>query len=132
MLFHHLNRVELYLGDVGNFSVTRTELDDHPPTNEEDAIDVVERVLSSAQHAARATAHSTFGVSPGAIVFQRDMLLPIPMITDIERLRQRRQLRIDADATRQNLRRQENNYQAGGFGFATFSPRVMPIAALPE
>ncbi len=39
--------------------------------------------------------HRTLGVSPGALVFQLDMLLPIPVLADYNLIRQRRQTVID-------------------------------------
>ena len=41
------------------------------------------------------------------------MLLPIPVVTDLELLRSRRQLRINQDSNRENLRRRIHNYQVG-------------------
>jgi hypothetical protein len=52
-------------------------------------------------------------VSPGALVFHRDMLLDIPIIADLEYIRDRRQVLIDESLRRQNLRRRRHDYVVG-------------------
>jgi len=91
----------------------RTELAEHPPQDEEDAIELLERILASAQLATRMTVHKTMNTTPGAFAFNRDMLLPIPVINDIVLLRNRRQRRIHQDAQRETQRRRDWNYQVG-------------------
>lgn len=49
-------------------------------------------------------------VSPGALVFKRDMLLPIPLMADYNLIRQRRQAVIDDNNRRANLRRHFKDY----------------------
>ena len=61
----------------------------------------------------RAATHRTYRVSPGTIVFQRDMLLPIPVVTNFHQLRQRRQVQIDQNALRDNTRRHFHDYSPG-------------------
>ena len=48
--------------------------------------------------------HQTLNVSPGALVFGRDMLLPIPVLAD-NLIRERCQAIIDEHNRRENLRR---------------------------
>ena len=91
----------------------RTECHTNPPTNTEEANAVVDRVLASAQYAVRVCVHKTFGVSPGTIVFQRDMLLPIPIVVNLHQLRQRRQVLIDQNNLRENARRRHHDYAIG-------------------
>ena len=91
----------------------RTYLREAPPQTIETALDMVDSVLASAQRALRACVHRTFGVSPGALVFQRDMLLPIPVAADYNLIRARRQATIDDNARRQNLRRYFKDYNVG-------------------
>ena len=52
-------------------------------------------------------------VSPGAMVFKRDMILPIPIIADFEVIRQRRQAVVDDNLRRQNMRRLFHDYNVG-------------------
>ena len=53
------------------------------PTNEVEASNLVDGALASARCAVQVCVHKTCGLSPGIIVFQRDMLLPIPVIVDL-------------------------------------------------
>jgi transposase InsO family protein len=57
-------------------------------------IDDAERIL-----------HQTLKTTPGALVFNRDMLLPIPFHHNFEAIHQRRQQLIDNNNARQNFRR---------------------------
>ena len=91
----------------------RTELHANPPANMADADATIDRILASTQYATRCAVHKTFGVSPGAIVFHRDMLLPIPIIADLTNLRERRQSSIDQGALRENRRRRPHEYNVG-------------------
>jgi hypothetical protein len=52
-------------------------------------------------------------ISPGALVFHRDMLLPIPVIANYNLIRERKQALIDHQAQRTNLRRIFKDYHAG-------------------
>jgi hypothetical protein len=66
-------------------------------------IELVESVLASAADASRTGAvHRMLGISPGALVFGRDMLLPIPVIQDYNLTGERRQTLIDRNAATQN------------------------------
>ena len=51
--------------------------------------------------------------SPGALVFHRDMLLNIPLLADLQLIRDNRQLLIDENLRQQNLKRQFFDYQVG-------------------
>ena len=55
----------------------------------------------------------SLGAAPGALVFHRDMLLPIPLLADWNLIRQRRQVIIDDNNRRANLRRRFQDYQIG-------------------
>ena len=53
-----------------------------PPRNPEESANLVDCALATAAYAARTAVHTTLGISPGAMVFNRDMLLDIPLIAD--------------------------------------------------
>ena len=91
----------------------RTECHTNPPTNVTEANAIVDRVLASAQYAVRVCVNKTFGVSPGTIVFQRDMLLPIPIVVNLQQLRHKRQVLIDQNNLRENRRRRSHDYTIG-------------------
>ena len=91
----------------------RTECHANPPTNINQENTIVDRVLASAQYALRVCIHKTYGVSPGSIVFHRDMLLPLPIIVNLQQLRQRQQVLIDKNNLRENARRRHHDYTIG-------------------
>jgi len=91
----------------------RTLLRENPPETVENALDLVDAVLAAAQRALRITINRTVGSTPGAMVFGRDMLLPIPILTDFNLIRQRRQAVIDENNRRANLRRRFHDYHIG-------------------
>ena len=57
--------------------------------------------------------HRTYRVSPGAMVFNRDMLVPILLLINFDQLRQQRQVVIDKNARKQNLKRKFYDYHIG-------------------
>ena len=61
----------------------------------------------------RATVHTTMGVSSGALIFQRDMLLNIPILANYEMIRRKRQARIAYNVDRENAKRTRKDYVAG-------------------
>ena len=77
------------------------------------AIEYVDNILASITYATRVATHRTLQISPGSLVFQRDMLLPIPIIANYAMVRARRQLVIDEANRRENLRRQFKDYAIG-------------------
>jgi transposase InsO family protein len=101
-------RMHSTVGDMLR-TVTRA----NPPMNVATAIEMVDSALASAQYGLRTAVHRTLGVSPGALVFQRDMLLPIPILADYHMIRERRQTVIDDNNRRENLRRRYRDYQVG-------------------
>jgi hypothetical protein len=60
-----------------------------------------------------ATIHCTLGMSPGGIVFKRDMLLNIPLLTDFQLLQTRQQTIIDDNLWCTNNQRCQHDYQPG-------------------
>ena len=77
------------------------------------AIEYVDNILASITYATRVATHRTLQISPGSLVFQRDMLLPIPIIANYAMLRARRQAVIDEANRKENLRRQFKDYSIG-------------------
>jgi RNase H-like domain found in reverse transcriptase/Reverse transcriptase (RNA-dependent DNA polymerase)/Integrase zinc binding domain len=73
----------------------------------------VKQALQTAAYAVRTAIHGTMKVSPGAMVFQRDMLLNIPIIADFELLRDRREALINEQLIRANQKRIQYDYQPG-------------------
>ena len=84
-----------------------------PPETVEEACDLVDAVLASAQRVLRITVHNTLRVSPGTLEFHRDMLLPIQVAAEYQMKRQRRQRLIDSNVTQENVCCHTHDYVAG-------------------
>jgi hypothetical protein len=74
---------------------------------------IVQYAIASTRYAVRSAINRALNNSPGSIVFQRDMLLPIPVLANIQALQQRRQLKVNQELFRQNQRRRYKDYQVG-------------------
>ena len=64
----------------------RTKLHHHSPQNLLQANDTIDTCFSAAAYASKTAIHCTLNISPGALVFHRDMILNIPLITDLQLL----------------------------------------------
>jgi hypothetical protein len=106
---------------VGN--LLRVLCHSHPPQNTTDANALVDEALAIASYALRATINRTIGATPGAIVFNRDMLLDIPYIADLVLLRNKRQQIIDYNLRHANNQRHNYDYQVGGQVYELVSHR---------
>ena len=85
----------------------------NPPDNVANAIELVDTCIAAASRALRSTIHQTMQISPGALVFHRDMLLPIPLMADYNLIRERRQALIDENNRKANLHRRFKDYSPG-------------------
>ena len=47
----------------------------HPPEGLQQAIDIIDTCLANAAYATRTVIHRTLDISPGALIFQGDMIL---------------------------------------------------------
>ncbi|KAG7358619.1 hypothetical protein IV203_015208 [Nitzschia inconspicua] len=94
------------LGDI-----LRTLLREQPPATIVDAYGIIDNALASVIFALRSSINRTFGVSPGALVFQRDLFHPIPLMIGYNQIRTERQRIIDEKNRRANLRRRYHDYQ---------------------
>ena len=101
-------RLHLTMGNILRV-ITQT----NPPTDEEEADQVIDNALATCIHVTRAAINQTMQTSPGAFVFQRDMLFDIPVQSDMQAIRNKRQLQIDNNLIRSNKRRLTYNYQPG-------------------
>ena len=85
----------------------------HPPQNIEEAAALIDHILSIVSHALRSTVHRTLQTTPGAAVFNRDMLLDVPYIANWIQLRERKQQKIDNNLRRANSQRVNYDYAVG-------------------
>jgi hypothetical protein len=94
-------------------NVLRALLHAHPPQNALQAGALIDSALATTMHATRASMHRSLRTTPGALVFQRDMFLNIPLIANLQTIRERRQVLIDENLRRQNIKCRSFNYVAG-------------------
>jgi len=83
----------------------------HVPRTYAEAANLVDTALATAAYAARTALHGTMKMSPGSIVFNRDVVLDIPLIADFEVLRLRRQASIQRNLARSNKGHVSHDYQ---------------------
>lgn len=74
---------------------------------------LIENALATAMHVTRCAVTQSIGTTPGSLVFRRDMFIDLPVIADLVAIRERRQLLIDDNLRRQNLKRREHHYRVG-------------------
>ncbi|MHA7811731.1 MAG: integrase zinc binding domain-containing protein, partial [Marinobacter adhaerens] len=94
-------------------NILRATVNTIPPLNYQAAVQTVEDALSTAMHSTRCAVSRSIGVSPGALVFQRDMFVDLPLVADLVTIRDRRQILIDENLRRQNKKRREWIYEVG-------------------
>lgn len=113
--------------------VFRTLIHMYPPNSQQDAENLIDDAIATAMHALRCNPVSTLGnFSPGALVFQRDMLLNIPLIADIITLTQNRQALIDNRLIRANRRRTRHEYRVNDQVFVYFPDRKHKLDLVRE
>ncbi len=83
----------------------------HPANDINKAQLIIDTALQTAAYSARTAIHSSMKITPGALVFNRDMLLDIPLIADLHLLQQKRQALIDERLHRANRMRISHDYQ---------------------
>ena len=58
----------------------------YPPNNIDQTNDIMDTCFATATDASKVAIHCTLNMSPGALVFQRDTILNIHLITDLLQL----------------------------------------------
>jgi hypothetical protein len=96
---------------VGN--ILRTLVYANPPQDTQSAEELVDSALATASHALRTTVSSVRRNSPGELVFNRHMFLPIPLIADFEAVQARREMLVHETARQANLKRRHFDYAVG-------------------
>jgi hypothetical protein len=82
-----------------------------PPEGLNDAHALVDAVLANAMYATRASFHSGLKITPGALAFHRDMVMNIPLMSDLRLIQQNRQRLIDDRLIESNRKRFSYDYQ---------------------
>jgi hypothetical protein len=83
----------------------------NPPAGVNNARTLVETALANAMYATRASLHSGLQTTPGALSFHRDMVLNIPLVADLNLIREKRQHLIDQRLIVNNRKRFAHDYQ---------------------
>ena len=76
-------------------NILRTTITAQPPRDAHQAEQIVDNALSNAMHITRCAVSRSLGISPGALVFRRDIFLDIPIIADLIEIQRKRQVIID-------------------------------------
>ena len=95
---------------VGN--ILRTLLHGNDPKTVSKANELIDKALSIAMHAMQSSVHTTLGSSPGALVFNRDMFMNIPLLADWHAITTRREHVINNSLIRANKMRRRFDYIA--------------------
>jgi hypothetical protein len=88
----------------------RSMVHSNPPADEASANTMVDECSASAMRAHRTAIHGVLRLSPGAFVFQQDMLLDVPIIANMNIIQERRQHLINEQLRRHNARRISHDY----------------------
>ena len=96
---------------IGNTLRVLSTMD--PPEGTTSARQLVETAIADAVYATRCTYNSTLKTTPGGLAFGRDMILNIPLVTDLQLLQQRRQRLIDQRLIAVNTKRYSYDYNVG-------------------
>jgi transposase InsO family protein len=91
----------------------RTHLRLRPPTNLETAQQYIDNCLATAAYALRALVHRILQCSPGTLAFHRDMFLDVPVLINLETIRQQREALRDTVLQRENKKRFLHDYIVG-------------------
>ena len=95
-------------------SILRDLILKEKPRTLADARILVDSALATASHAIRTNVSQVTGHSPGELAFHRDMLLDIPLMADLMKIREKRQLSVnDTNLRRVNAKRSSYDYQPG-------------------
>ena len=58
----------------------------HAPNSMDQTNDIMDTCFATAAYASKVAIHCTLNISPGALVFHRDMILNIPLLADLHQL----------------------------------------------
>ena len=82
----------------------------NPPKNMNQARDIIDDALATAMHAMHTIVATSFGSTPGALVFSRDMFLNIPLVVDWKAITNAREQRVNENLRCENAKRRSYDY----------------------
>ena len=75
------------------------------PNNNGDANQIINNALATCMHVMRSAVNQTLKTSSGALTFNRDMLINVPLVVNLESIQHQRQHLIDENLRQINQRR---------------------------
>ena len=94
-----------------------------PPQNEPHTTNMIDNALATVVHASRCAVNHTMQTSPGAMVFNRDMMINIPLIANLLAIGDRRQHLVNENLRRINAKRIDHSYSVGDWvKFVEYNP----------
>ena len=94
--------------------VVRTMIANEPPKTRETAFELLKEAFATAMYAHRCASNRNLsGLSPGAVAFQCNMNLNLPLIVDIHLLHKYRQHKINEALVQANINRIPHDYAVG-------------------
>ena len=85
----------------------------NPPNNIVDANMILDTAIANTVFALRSSFHSSLQTTPGALAFGRDMILDLPVVADLNLIRERKQQLIDERLITANRKRFSYDYHVG-------------------
>ena len=93
--------------------ILRVMLHVDPPHNEPETTNMIDNALATVVHASRCAVNHTMQMSPGAMVFNRDMMINVPLISNLLTIGNRRQYLVDENLRRIHAKRIDYSYNVG-------------------
>ena len=84
-----------------------------PPDNNGSAEAMIDNAFASCVHSMRIAVNGTLRTSPGALAFNRDMMVDVPLVHNLIAIKDRRQKLIDENLRRVNAKRINYNFSVG-------------------
>ena len=85
----------------------------NPPNNIVDANMILDTAIANIVFALQSSFHSSLQTTPGALAFGRDMILDLPVVADLNLIRERKQQLIDERLITANRKRFSYDYHVG-------------------
>ena len=91
--------------------ILQVTLHTNPPQNINEANELIDAALATAMYAIRCAVSATLNKSTGALAYNRNMFMDVPLIEYLNVIRDRRQHLIDENLRRQNAKRVDSGRQ---------------------
>ena len=106
--------------------VLRVMLHVNPPEDKLAVTNMMDNALATVVHASRCAVNHTMKTSPGAMVFNRDMMVNVPLISNLIAIGERRQQLVDENLRRTNAKRINHNYSVNDMvKFVEYNPNKL-------